>query len=108
MVKQYQIPESDSVVVNEDSMVYPQGVTISINLPTTGNHSVEYLKKELTDFAMKLLNNSKPVQNESRTTWRDIAITDKVKAMSLGSSALSTDTRTDKELLVDALEEKYK
>lgn len=108
MAKQYTFPESDSVMVNEDIMAYPQGVTIPINLPTTGNYSVEYLKKELTEFAMKLLHNSMLTHKESHINWHEIAITDKVSSMSLGPSALSSDTRTDKELLSEALEEKYK
>lgn len=58
--------EIASMMLNEDVMVYPQGVTIPIHLPSTGEYSVEYLKKELTDFAMKLLHNVSPVT--SRTT----------------------------------------
>lgn len=41
---------------------------------------------------------------ESRVNWHDIAITDKVTPMSLDPSALSSDIRTDKELLTEALE----
>lgn len=41
--------------------------------------------------------------NESHINWRDLGLSDKVKAMSLGPSDLSHDTRSDKELLAEAL-----
>lgn len=44
----------------------------------------------------------------THTKWRNITVSDKIKAMTLGPSSLSTDTRNDKELLLEALEEKYR
>ena len=109
MAKQYTYPDNDAVMANEDMATYSQGVTIPINLPSIGDYSVELLKKELTDFAMSLVQHP---ASKQRTTlhinWRNLELSNKVKAMSLGCSALSTDTRTDKELLAEALEEKYK
>lgn len=109
MTEQYTYPNNDAVMASEDIAIYPQGVTIPINLPSIGDYSVEFLKKELTDFAMNLLRRSasKP-SAATHINWRDMELTDKVKSMSLGPSALSCDTRTDKELLAEALEEKYK
>ena len=46
--------------------------------------------------------------NESHINWRNLELSGKVKAMSLGPSEFSHDTRSDKELLLEALEEKYK
>lgn len=43
----------------------------------------------------------------SHVNWHDIVTSDNVKTMTLGPSLLSTDTRSDKELLAEALEEKY-
>lgn len=108
MAKNYIHTESDPIMVNEDAMTFSQGVTIPINLPTTGNYSVEFLKKELTDFAMNLLGRSHQEERRSHVNWHDIVTSDNVKAMTLGPSLLSKDTRTDKELLSEALEEKYK
>lgn len=109
MAELYTYPDNDVAMVNEDIATYPHGVTIPINLPSTGNYSVEFLKKELTDFAMSLLQRSIPKPaTTSHINWRDLELSDKVKAMSLGPSKLSHDTRSDKELLAEALEEKYK
>ena len=107
MSKQYTFPEDKPVMVNEDAITYPQGVTIPITLPTTGECSVEYLKNELTEFAMTLIRRATPKQALSHTSWRNLKVSDKVKAMSLGPSCLSADTRSDKELLTEALEQKY-
>lgn len=109
MAKKYTYPEdNEPTMVSEEILAYPQGVTIPITLPTTGSYSVEYLKRELTDFALKLLRRSKPENTATHIGWRNIAISDRVKSMSLGPSKLSTDTRSDKELLAEALEEKYR
>lgn len=109
MANEYKYFDNDEpVTVSEDMAAYPQSITIPITLPTTGNYSVEYLKKELTDFAVKLLHRSKPERTASHVNWRDIAVSEKVKSMTLGPSALSKDTRSDKELLSEALEEKYR
>lgn len=109
MAKQYTYPDNDVVMASEDVATYPQGVTIPINLPSTGNYSVEFLKKELTNFAMSLLRRSElKTTTTPHISWRDIELSDKVKAMSLGPSDLSKDPRSDKELLAEALEEKYK
>ena len=105
MAKQHTYQEDDKpMMVSEDVIAYPQGVTIPITLPTTGSYSVEYLKKELTDFAVKLLHRSESESTPTHISWRNIAISDKVKSMTLGPSKLSTDTRSDKELLAEALE----
>lgn len=108
MAKQYTPQDNEPLMANEDMVAYPQGVTIPITLPTTGDYSVEFLKKELTDFAMSLLRKAKPADMVSRTNWRDIQISDNVKSMTVGVSSLSSDTRTDKELLIEALDEKYR
>ena len=56
MAKQYTHQEDDEqMMVREDILAYPQGVTIPITLPTTGSYTVEDLKRELTDFALRLL-----------------------------------------------------
>lgn len=109
MAKQYTyLEENGSTMVSEDISAYPQGVTIPITLPTIGNYSVEYLKKELTNFAVELLHRSAPKSLATHISWREIAISDKVKSMVLGPSELSMDSRSDKELLAEALEEKYR
>lgn len=108
MAKQYTPQDNEPLMANEDMVAYPQGVTIPITLPTTGSYSVEFLKKELTDFAMSLLRKAKPAEVTTHNNWRDIKISDKVKSMTVGVSSLSTDPRTDKELLIEALEEKYR
>lgn len=109
MVKQYTyLEDNEPTKVSEDVSAYPQSITIPITLPTTGSYSVEYLKKELTDFAVKLLRHSTPHNTSAHISWRSIAVSDRVKSMSLGPSKLSTDTRSDKELLEEALEEKYR
>lgn len=108
MAKQYTNEETEPTMVNEDMIPYPHKVTIPIDLPTTGGYSIEYLKKELTDFAMKLLYRSKPAHSASRINWRNITVSSNVKAMSLGHSDLSNDIRDYKELLAEALEEKYR
>lgn len=109
MAKQYTHQEDDEpTMVNENVIAYPQGVTIPITLPTTGSYSVEYLKKELTDFAIKLLHRSESESTVSHVSWRNIVVSDRVKSMTLGPSELSMDARSDKELLVEALEEKYR
>lgn len=72
MAEEYKHQEIESMMVNEDVMAYPQGVTIPIHLPSTGEYSVEYLKKELTDFAMKLLQHVSPVASKTakkHTPW---------------------------------------
>ena len=51
---------------------------------------------------------AKPADVVSRTNWRDIQISDNVKSMTVGVSSLSSDPRTDKELLIEALDEKYR
>lgn len=108
MAKQYTSPIEDPTMVKEDAMPYPHGVTIPIDLPTTGDYSVEYLKKELTNFAMKLLYRSEKEKIRSGVNWRKMTISDRVRSMTLGQSSLSGDTRTDKELLEEALGQKYK
>lgn len=108
MAKQYTFPESEPMKVNEDTTSYPKGVTIPITLPSTGNYSVEYLQTELTEFAMALIQRAKPAQASSHISWRHLKVSEKVKAMTLGPSSLSTDLRSDKELLTEALEEKYR
>lgn len=109
MAKQYPFQEENkSTMINEDAPAYLQGITIPITLPTTGDYSVEYLKKELTAFAEKLIRRPKPQNTSSHISWRDIVISERVKTMTLGPSELSMDTRSDKELLAEALEEKYK
>lgn len=108
MAKQYTLPEEEPMVVSESVVAYSHGVTIPINLPTTGGYSVEFLKKTLTDFAMKLLSNPSNAVAETHMNWHDITISDKVKSMTLGQSGMSEDTRSDKELLAEALEEKYR
>lgn len=108
MLQHYTYPEQESPVVNEDMMACPQGVTIPVHLPTTGGYSIEFLKQEMTRFAMDILRCPKSEKNASHVSWRDIAISNKVKAMSLGPSVMSEDYRSDKELLAEALEEKYR
>ena len=107
MAKEYTFPDGEPQMVKDDMMTYSPEVTIPVSLPSIGNYSVDELKKELTDFAMKLLRNSAD-QSDSRPKWRNITIPNKVKAMTLGPSSLSQDPRSDKELLIEALEEKYK
>lgn len=107
-MSQYSNKENDLLTLNEDMATYPQGVIIPVNLPSTGKYSVEDFKKKLTDFGMRLLHQQKPSQTVSHINWRDITISDKIKSMTLGSSCLSSDTRSDEELLIEALEEKYR
>lgn len=72
MAKQYKVPETEPMMVKEDATPYPHGITIPVDLPTTGGYSVEYLKRELTDFAMKLLR---------RPTEKQASHTDKQKSV---------------------------
>lgn len=72
MAEQYEVHETDPMMVKEDATPYPHGITIPVDLPTTGGYSVEYLKKELTDFAMKLLR---------RPTAKQVSHTDKQKSV---------------------------
>lgn len=71
MSKQYKHQETESMMVNEEITAYPQGVTIPIHLPSIGEYSIEDMKKELTDFAMKLLLRSTSVQKNTveHSTW---------------------------------------
>lgn len=100
--------DNEPMMVNDDASVYTQGITIPITLPSTGSYSVESLKKELTEFGMKLLRRSNTKSTTTHASWRDIIVSERVKSMSLGPSDLSLDTRSDKELLAEALEEKYR
>lgn len=43
MAEQYEVHETDPTMVKEDTTPYAQGVTIPVDLPTTGGYSVEYL-----------------------------------------------------------------
>lgn len=109
MAKQYIHQENDELMmVNDETSAYPQGITIPITLPTIGNYSVEYLKRELTDFAVKLLSRSQSKSAVSHVSWRDLSVSDRVKSMTLGPAEMSNDTRSDKELLAETLEEKYR
>lgn len=88
MAKQYTYEEDNApTMVNDDTSVYPRGITIPITLPTMGNCRVT---------------------NATHINWRDIVVSDRVKSMTLGPSELSMDTRSDKDLLAEALEEKYR
>lgn len=98
-MSQYSNKENDPLTLNEDLATYPQGVTIPVNLPSMGKYSVEDLRKKLTDFGMRLLHQQKPSHIVSHINWRNITISDNIKSMTLGPSNLSSDTRSDEELL---------
>lgn len=66
MSKQYTYQEDEPSMLKEDMMVYSQGVTIPISLPSIGNYSVEHLKSELTAFALRLIHRSTQIQIEQR------------------------------------------
>lgn len=66
------------------------------------------LNQWMTAQMSAILKNFANARPTKQANWRTIAVSDKVKAMTLGPSSLSTDDRTDKELLAEALEEKYK
>lgn len=51
---------------------------------------------------------TEPAHSTSRINWRNITVSSNVKAMSLGHSDLSNDISDYKELLAEALEEKYR
>lgn len=88
MAKQYTYEEDNApTMVNDDTSAYPRGITIPITLATMGNCRVT---------------------NTTHINWRDIVVSDRVKSMTLGPSELSMDTRSDKDLLAEALEEKYR
>lgn len=77
--------DNEPMKVNDDSLAYPQGITIPITLPSTGGYSVESLKKELTDFALKLLH--KPTQEKA--VCRKITVSERIKALSAVSASSS-------------------
>ena len=83
-------------------------ITIPVNVPTTGDYSLEHLTHLLTQYAVKLVSlkkdNAVPAVKKS---WRNREISPEIKSISLGKSALSESSLTDKELLEQALEEKY-
>lgn len=104
--KKYEIQESDVMMAAEPAPNY--GITIPVTVPTIGGYTLETLRQELTEFARKLvLTPSSTASNSQHTSWRTMPISDKVKKMSLGKSALSTDSRTVKQLLKESLLEKY-
>lgn len=102
MAKKYTYPEdNEPTMVSEEVLAYPQGVTIPITLPTTGSYSVEYLKRELTDFALKLLR--KPKQEES--VCKKIRVSERIKALSaVPASSSDSDYKDD---FVSVLSDKY-
>lgn len=101
MDKKQNTEEVHSQMVAEPAFEY--NITIPVTVPTMGGYTLEELTRELTEIARRLV-----MQDKEKTDWRNIQISNKVKKMSLGQSALSTDLRSDKEILNDALEEKYK
>lgn len=104
--KQYDIPEDDVTMVAEPTTNY--GITIPVTVPTMGGYTLEALTHELTEFARKLVFAQSPATaNAQHTSWRAMQISDEVKKMSLGKSALSTDNRSTKQLLEESLQEKY-
>lgn len=53
MAKQYNLQEEDPQAVAE--AVEPYGITIPVTIPDVGGYTMEYLKRELTAFAMRLV-----------------------------------------------------
>lgn len=83
-------------------------ITIPINIPTTGDYSLEHLTHLLTQYAINLVSVKKENSLPSvKKSWRNREISSEIKSISLGKSALSDSSLTDKELLVQVLEEKY-
>ena len=70
-------------------------------------HSSYEISREKS-LAEKLIRRPKSQNTATHLSWRDIVISERVKSMTLGPSELSKDTRSDKELLAEALEEKYR
>ena len=107
MAKQYTTQENEPLMANEDAVAYPQGVTIPITLPTTGDYSVEFLKKELTDFAMRLLHRAKPA--ESIRTEEHTAPAVKKHSAWVQSMAKfrHLDPMDSKEALIGSLDERF-
>lgn len=104
--KKYDISEDDAMMVSEPTPNY--GITIPVTVPTMGGYTLDALKRELTEFAKKLVFTQKTTKESiQHTSWRTMPISDKVKKMSLGKSGLSTDGRTVKQMLEDSLKEKY-
>lgn len=107
MAEQYTYQKDDSAMVNEDAMTYPQGVTIPITLPSTGGYSVDLLKKELTDFAMKLLHRSTTAQAEQTA-----AASTNVKEHSQWVQSMAKFRRLEptdsKEAILESLDERYR
>lgn len=62
----YDIPEKDSAqtIVAESTQSY--GITIPVTIPSLGGYSLDYLTKELTDFAMRLTRTDKK-ENHRKT-----------------------------------------
>ena len=87
------------MAVNEDVTAYSQGVTIPIHLPSTGDFSVEYLKKELTDFAMKLLHSTAPTRKvkKEHSAW--------VQSMAKFRTLPPMDS---KQAMLDSLDERFR
>lgn len=102
----YEIPEDNVMMAAEPAPDY--GITIPVTVPTIGEYTLEALRKELTEFARKLvLAKNVATERAKHTSWRSMPISDKVKKMSLGKSDFSTDNRTTKQLLEESLQEKY-
>lgn len=101
MEKKQNTEKGNSQMVSEPAFEY--NITIPVTVPTMGGYTLEELTRELTEFARRLV-----MHDNEKKDWRNMQISNKIKKMSLGQSALSTDLRTDKEILGVVLEEKYK
>lgn len=97
--KKYDIPNNDDMMVAESAPDY--GITIPVTVPSTGGYSVEYLKKELTNFALKLLH----PQTQEKAKNNRIHISERIKALSaVPASSSMGDYKDD---FVSVMSDKY-
>lgn len=62
----YKITEEESVPAMAAEPLPSYGITIPVTIPTMGGYSLEYLTRELTDFAMQLIRTNKKVNHRER------------------------------------------
>ncbi len=100
--------KDETDAVSEPIADYGTAITIPVSVPTMGGYTVESLRQELTEYALKLVKRAeKNETKQPKVDWRNLKISDNVMTMSLGKCGLSADSRSDKEILADFKSEKF-
>lgn len=63
--KKYNMEEAVDQMVNDSSAI-EYGITIPVTIPSIGGYTIESLKRELTEFAMRLVMQPKTTQSEGK------------------------------------------